>query len=142
MTVLVDAGPIAALADRSEPRHADVAAFLLTASEDLLIPQPVLAEIDYLLDRRFGPAARRVFLRDLRDGRYSTACLDTIDFASAERTDTRYADLNLGLADLSLIVLAQRYDTRRVLTFDQRHLRAVEPIQGGAFTLLPYDEPG
>ena len=47
--------------------------------------------------------------------------------------------LNLGLADLSVAVLASRLGTRRILTFDQRHFRAVRPIQGGTFTLLPDD---
>jgi hypothetical protein len=32
-----------------------------------------------------------------------------------------------------------RLGTRRILTFDQRHFRAVRPIHGGVFTLLPAD---
>ena len=51
----------------------------------------------------------------------------------------RYVDLDLGLADLSVIVLAHRHRTRRLLTFDERDFRVVSPIQGGAFTLLPAD---
>ncbi|MGH2355036.1 MAG: hypothetical protein ACRDI2_09890 [Chloroflexota bacterium] len=43
------------------------------------------------------------------------------------------------LADASLVVLARRYRTRRILTFDQRAFRAVEPLHGGAFTILPAD---
>ena len=53
--------------------------------------------------------------------------------------ETRYADLELGLADCALVVLAQRHQTDRVLSLDERHLRAVVPLQGGAFTLLPFD---
>ena len=53
--------------------------------------------------------------------------------------DRRYVDLNLGLADLSVAVIAQRLGTRRILTFDERHFRAVRPLQGGVFTLLPAD---
>jgi predicted nucleic acid-binding protein len=53
--------------------------------------------------------------------------------------DRRYADLNLGLAALSVIVLAHRLGTRGILTFDQRHFRTVRPIQGGAFAVLPAD---
>jgi predicted nucleic acid-binding protein len=52
--------------------------------------------------------------------------------------DRRYADLDLGLADLSIAVLARKLATRRILTFE-RHFRAVRPLQGGAFTLLPAD---
>ena len=53
--------------------------------------------------------------------------------------DTRYADLGLGLADCSIVVLAARYGTRRLLSFDERHFRAVAPLQGGSFGLLPAD---
>ncbi|MDQ3361615.1 MAG: VapC toxin family PIN domain ribonuclease, partial [Actinomycetota bacterium] len=49
----------------------------------------------------------------------------------------RYGDLELGLADVSLIVLARRYGTRRIVTFDERAFRTVEPLQGGSFTVLP-----
>jgi hypothetical protein len=40
---------------------------------------------------------------------------------------------------VTIIVLARRFDTRRILTFDARHFRAVEALQGGRFTLLPDD---
>lgn len=53
--------------------------------------------------------------------------------------EDRYEDLGLGLADLSVMVLAQRFGTRRILTFDARHFRAVRPLQGGSFLLLPDD---
>jgi predicted nucleic acid-binding protein len=50
-----------------------------------------------------------------------------------------HEDLRLDLADCSLIVLARRFKTRRILSFDERHFRAVAPLQGGAFSLLPAD---
>lgn len=52
----------------------------------------------------------------------------------------RYRDLQLGLADAALVVLAKRYGTRRLLTFDVRAFRTVAALQGGSFTLLPADE--
>jgi predicted nucleic acid-binding protein len=51
----------------------------------------------------------------------------------------RCRDLELGLADASLVVLANRWQTRRILTLDQRAFRAVSPLQGGAFEILPAD---
>jgi hypothetical protein len=46
----------------------------------------------------------------------------------------------LGLADLSVVVLARHFRTRRLLTFDERHFRALRPVAGRAFTLLPADQ--
>lgn len=37
------------------------------------------------------------------------------------------------------MVLAERYKTRRLLSFDERHSRTVAPLQGGSFELLPAD---
>ena len=139
MTLVIDAAPLVALADQHEPRRDAILELLRAERGGLFIPAPVTAEIDYLLDQRFGPLARRAFLEDLAARRYETPGLDSIDYAAALDLDRRYADLNLGLADLSVAVLAGRLGTRRIVTFDHRHFRAVRPIQGGAFTLLPAD---
>jgi uncharacterized protein len=61
------------------------------------------------------------------------------DVAQARSVIAKYADLKIGLADASVVVLAARHLTSRVLTLDTRHFRAVEPLQGGSFTLLPAD---
>jgi hypothetical protein len=36
-------------------------------------------------------------------------------------------------------VLAERYDTTRLLTRDERHFRALRPLRADAFMLLPAD---
>ncbi len=139
MTLVVDAAPLVALADEREPRRLEILALLSEDRDNLFIPAPVTAEIDYLLGQRFGPRARRAFLEDLRTRRYESPGLDARDYEAALELDHRYADLNLGLADLSVAVIAQKLGTRRILTFDERHFRALRPLQGGAFTLLPAD---
>lgn len=96
---------------------------------------PLVAPAD---DHEPAPA-RQAFLEDLAARRYESPGLDATDYDAALALDRRYAHLNLGLADLSVAVLASRLGTRRILTFDQRHFRAVRPIQGGTFTLLPDD---
>jgi hypothetical protein len=40
---------------------------------------------------------------------------------------------------LSVVILAHRFRTRRLLTFDERHFHAITPLAGGSFTLLPRD---
>jgi predicted nucleic acid-binding protein len=65
VTVVVDAGPLVALADIREPRRGAILDVLEAERGSLFIPAPVTAEIDYLLGQRFGPPARRAFLEDL-----------------------------------------------------------------------------
>ena len=139
MTLVIDAAPLVAVADEREPLREEILGILRAERGALFIPAPVTAEIDYLLDQRLGPQARRAFLRDLAARRYESPALDSRDYRAAIELDGRYADLDLGLADLSVAVLAQKLGTRRILTFDQRHFRAIRPLLGGSFTLLPAD---
>lgn len=139
MTLVLDAAPLVALADAKEPR---LEALLRIRDEEegrLVLPAPVAAEVDYLLGVRFGEAARRAFLSDLAAQRYDVACLEPGDYRAVAELDARYSDLGLGLADCSIAVLAERYETRRLLSFDERHFRTIAPLQGGSFELLPAD---
>jgi uncharacterized protein len=140
VTLVIDAAPLVALANRQEPRRDAILNVLHAERGSLFISAAVTSEIDYLLDQRFGPVARRAFLEDLAAGRYERPALDSTEYGMALDLDRRYADLNLGLADLSVIVLAHRLGTRRILTLDQRYCRTVRPIQGGAFAVLPADQ--
>jgi uncharacterized protein len=139
VTLVIDAGPLVALADEHEPRRREILDLLEADRGSLFIPAPVTAEVDYLLGQRFGSQARRAFMQDLAARRYESPGLDSRDYEAALELNGRYADLNLGLADLSVAVMARRLGTRRILTFDQRHFRAVRPLQGGTFALVPAD---
>lgn len=82
------------------------------------------------------PAVRSV-LDDLVGPGFEHPHLDNDALRRSLSVDQRYADLNLGLVDASLVVLAERYQTVDLLTLDNRHFHAVQPLQGGAFRLLP-----
>lgn len=137
MTLLVDAAPLVALADRRDPLRHAVKEVLEAERGALVIAAPVIAEADYLLGARIGRDARLAFLEDLAAGRFAVECLEPTEYAEIPRLERSYADLDLGLADCATVLLAARLGTRRVLTFDERHFRAVRPLQGGAFELLP-----
>jgi predicted nucleic acid-binding protein len=99
----------------------------------------VAQEADYLILRRLGTKAELDYLQDLASGTFQVESLLPRDLGRARAIVERYGDLRLGLADASLVLLAERFKTRRILTFDERHFRAVEPLQGGHFTILPAD---
>lgn len=139
MTLILDAASLVALADAREPHLEALLRIRKEEEGSLVLPAPVAAEVDYLLGVRFGEAARRAFLSDLAARRYDVACLEAGDYRTVAEVDARYADLGLGLADCSIMVLAERFGTRRLLSFDERHFRAVAPLQGGSFQLLPAD---
>jgi predicted nucleic acid-binding protein len=140
MTALIlDAGALYAQADADEPQHDAVAALLRKERGVLVTSQVVAAEADYLILRRLGVDVELAFLDDLAAGTYLMDALTPSDFAVARDIAARCRDLELGLADASLVVLAARWQTRRILTLDERAFRAVTPLQGGFFTVLPAD---
>jgi len=139
VTLIIDAPPLVAAADRRDSMKPRVEALLREEPGELVIPAPVAAEIDYLLGRRLGRSARLAFLEDLAVGRFTVACLDADDHRVVLDLERRYDDLDVSLADLSTVVCARRYRTRRLLTFDERHFRVLRPLTGGRFTLLPVD---
>ena len=51
----------------------------------------------------------------------------------------RHADLGIGLADASNVVLANRHGALDILTLDERHFRVLRGPQGRPFRLLPAD---
>jgi predicted nucleic acid-binding protein len=107
--------------------------------ETLVTSELVTAEADYLILQRLGIDVELAFMEDLARGTFVVECLTRDELRVARGVMENYRDLRLGLADASLVVLAQRFGTRRVLTFDERAFRTVVPLQGGSFELLPAD---
>lgn len=64
----------------------------------------------------------------------------TDDLADAGRVLERYADLGIGLADASVVVIANRNRTLDLLCTDQRHFRALRGVGGRPFRLRPFDD--
>jgi predicted nucleic acid-binding protein len=141
MTLILDSAPLVAQAEAHHPYKGAARRVLLAEPTTPLLPTPVAVEVDYFLQARGGPGGNRTFLEDLAAGRFAVACLEPGEYVTVAALNKQYRGLDVGLVDLSIVVLAARYRTTRILTFDQRHFRAMRPLQGGAFTLLPFDEP-
>lgn len=99
----------------------------------------VLCEVDYLATARHGSAASQRILTELTHPEYEIASFTSADLLSALDVMKAYADLEIGLTDASLVVLAKRYQTDEILTLDQRHFRAMRGLGGRHFRLLPFD---
>ncbi|MFA5787594.1 MAG: PIN domain-containing protein [Actinomycetota bacterium] len=139
MTLIVDAGPLYTQADRRDPDHKAVVEVLRAERGSLVVPAFVAAEADFLILNRLGIEAELAFLADLAAGTYVVDSLSQTELRTAVDLARRYRDLELGLADASVVVLAARHRTHRLLTFDERAFRVLTPLQGGHFTLLPED---
>lgn len=134
--ILVDTSGLLANYDRRDRNRADVARVLAQPQRRILSPF-VLAELDYLIARTGGQSAELAMLADVERGSLELQDFGAEDVAAARAVIERYADLGLGLADASIVVLAHHCRCHDVLTLDDRHFRAVLGLDGMPFRLLP-----
>ena len=88
---------------------------------------------------RGGRAATSALHADLAAGAYLVEWWAGA-MGAAVRVAERHADTGMGLADASLVVLAERVETVQIATLDERDFRSVRPLAAGAaFRLLPRD---
>jgi predicted nucleic acid-binding protein len=136
---LIDAGGLYAQADREDPAHEAVSSLLHEERGALVTSALAVAEADYLIMTRLGIDVELAFLDDLAEGTFVIEYLNLNKLGLARDLARQHRDLRLGLADVSMMVLAHRYGTRTIVTFDERAFRTVAPLQGGSFTVLPAD---
>lgn len=136
--ILLDTSGLLAALDSAQRHHEESAASLLGAKPPLLLSPFVLAELDYLLARRVGEAARVRLLAEVGRGAYQLQPFTAHDVEQARTIIEGHADLGISLADASISVLAAAHATRDVLTLDERHFRVLT-ADGEPFRLLPAD---
>jgi predicted nucleic acid-binding protein len=137
--IVLDTSGLLAALDASQRHHREAAAALRGAGPQRLLSPFVLAELDYLLSSRVSAGAARALLGEVASGAYRLEPMGADDVGLAMEVIDRYPDLDLGLADASIVVLADRYATLDLLTLDERHFRAVRGPGNRPFRLLPAD---
>ena len=139
MALIADSGGIYGLYDASEKRHKAIRAAFEAEPGLVIIPMPVLSEIDYLLRKKLGIRAELDFIDDVRTGAFTLEALSPGDVTRCAFLIETYRDLDLGLADACVIACAERLDSLRILTVDERHFRVVRTARGKPLVLLPAD---
>jgi len=133
--VLVDAGPLVALLDRSDDRHEEIVEALKKIHDPLVSVWPALVEAMYLLS--FSWRAQKALWELIETGTIQLLQLDEADIAPMKSLMEKYRDLPMDMADAALVRIAEREGIRRVLTLDQRDFSVYRLARKGSFTLLP-----
>lgn len=140
--IVLDTGGLLAAIDTDSRDHRAARRVLEGERGPLLLTSLALAEADYMITTRIGQPAEEQFLADVTDGAYELVNLEPADVGTCLTVIQRYRALNIGLADASVVLVAAKYRTTRLLSFSYRHFRAIKPLWGEHFTLLPADGPG
>jgi predicted nucleic acid-binding protein len=139
VAVIADSGALYGLYDTSDKHHARLRIALQAERGPIIIPAPILSEIDYLLRARLGVDAELDFFDDIVGGSFTLEQFSYPDLIRARELLGKYSELDLGIAAAAVIVTADRLRIERILTVDERDFRAVRSESGKPFVLLPAD---
>lgn len=134
--IIADTSGLLAFFNAREPAHDGVVSAVEANDGPLVISPFVIAELDYLVATRIGLRAERMVLEELASNAYELATISPVDLRRCVDIIDRYQDQEIGVTDASLVVLAERYGTNRVLTLDRRHFSVLRSAQGDAFELI------
>lgn len=135
--IIADTSGLLALFNRREPSHTAVRTAVYAEPDGLVVSPFVVAELDCLVATRLGVDAELSVLDELAGGAYHLAPFSATDLGVARGQVDRYRDQAIGIADASLIVLADRHRTHSVLTLDRRHFDVLRALDGRPFDVLP-----
>lgn len=139
MTVVADTGALYALYDADDEHHAAAVDVIEKEPGAIVVPAPVLSELDYLLLENLGVDAELAFIDGVLDGAYALDCSTLDDLPRIKELIAQYRDLKLGMVDAAVIATAERLGLSRIFTVDLRDFRAVQSAAGRPFALLPFD---
>ena len=135
MPLLLDTGPLYALADADDDWHARVREFLKLERQSLLVPVTVIPEAAYLMRKRLGAEAEMRFAESLAHGEIATENLTQRDLGRCAELLHIYNFL--GFVDASIVAMAERLKLSSLVTTDRRDFARVRPAHVAAFQLLP-----
>jgi uncharacterized protein len=121
VSLLLDTGIVYAYYDRSDDWHTRARTLLRTEPHGLILPAPVIPEIDHLLGARLGDHSRLTFYSGITGGHFLVADLPRQLYGRVADINKQFADLSLGFVDAAVAILADTLDVRRVATTDRRH---------------------
>ena len=137
MALILDTGPLYASLDRSDADHATCRALIESTDEPLVIPSPVLVEVDYWIHRRLHPGALVALLADIQSGAYRVEDVAGSDYPRIADLCDRYADADIGFVDAAVLAIVERLDEPKLATLDRRHFGILRPRHRDSLVLLP-----
>ena len=135
--LVVDTSVVVASLDRQERQHEASRELIEETDERVVLPSPVLCEVDHLIHRRFGAAAMPRFLTRVLAGELEVVELETGDLSRTIDLMERYADLDVGFVDAAVLAIVERLNEPKLATLDRKHFGVMQPRHVDALEILP-----
>ncbi len=103
----------------------------------MIIPEPVLVEVDYWVSQRLHAGVFVQLLDDILVGAFSVVSLIESDYRRIRELCDRYASSDVGFVDAAVLAVVERLNEPKLATLDRRHFGLLRPRHVDALTLLP-----
>ena len=137
MALVLDTGPLYATLDRNDAQYRRCLDLLQDTAESLVIPAPVLTEVDWLVHTRLYPGVFLALLDDVIAGSYRVEELQSQDYRRIREICDRYGDFDVGFVDAAVLAVVERLNEPKLATLDHRHFQVLRPRHVDALRLLP-----
>jgi len=137
MALVLDTGVLLAALNENDPDHEACFELLQSATEPLIIPTPVLVELDYWLRKLAAPGAWLILCEDVGKSAYTLYPVDDRLLVSAADLQTKYADQPLGLVDAAVAATCWALGERTIATLDRRHFGVLRTSAGEPLAIVP-----
>lgn len=137
MALVLDTGPLYATLDRTDAQYRRCLDLLQDTVEPLVIPAPVLIEVDWLVHTRLHAGVFLALLDDIIAGAYHVEELHPEDYRRIRELINRYADADIGFVDAAVLAVVERLNEPKLATLDHRHFGVLRPRHTDTLRLLP-----
>ena len=137
MALILDTGPLYASLDRSDADYVACRRLIEAADEPLVIPTPVVVEVDYWVHVRLHPGIFVSLLDDILSGAYRLEEPETADYRRIRELCDSYDDSDIGFVDAAVLAIVERLNEPKLATLDHRHFQVLRPRHVDVLRLLP-----
>jgi predicted nucleic acid-binding protein len=137
VALILDTGPLYATLDRDDAAYRRCRRLVEQAAEPLVIPAPVLVEVDYWIHQRLHPGVLVALLDDIDAGAYRVEDLRLEDYRRVRELCDQYADADVGFVDAAVLAITERLREPKLATLDRRHFGLLRPRHVSALHLVP-----
>jgi len=136
MEAIIDTSAIICLIDKSCQHHNRIADIIKKNDFNLVVPSPVIPEVCYMLNKKFGSAIEIKFLEEIISVNLQVEILKFPDILRITEILKKYKSLNIGFVDGSIVAIAERLKINQILTLDNKHFGSIIPVGFDYFEIL------
>jgi predicted nucleic acid-binding protein len=137
MALVLDTGPLYASLDRRDADHQRCRRLIEQANEPLVVPAPVLVEVDYWVRKWLGTGGFIALLDDIAAEAYRVEDMVPSDYRRVREICDRYHDSDIGFVDAAVLAIVERLNEPKLATLDRRHFALLRPRHVESLRIVP-----